>query len=164
MIPRLINERDIETWIAQLEKTETQKGTLLHPTTIAHAFKLLHNMFNYGKLERILRENPCEFVHKKPTEKPSEREFFTIEEMDYIKELLATANIRLKTAIFLIIDTGCRREEIIGLKWEDIDFEKNKLTEIYKLDYRIKSICEGFGKYDVCFIFDDGVLHYGCNY
>lgn len=127
MIPRLINERDIETWIAQLEKTETQKGTLLHPTTIAHAFKLLHNMFNYGKLERILRENPCEFVRKKPTEKPSEREFFTIEEMDYIKELLATANIRLKTAIFLIIDTGCRREEIIGLKWEDIDFEKNKI-------------------------------------
>ena len=47
-----------------------------------------------------------------------------------------------------------------GTSLSKIDFEKNKLTEIYKLDYRIKSICEGFGKYDVCFIFDDGVYGY----
>lgn len=122
-----INEKDIEKWLNVLSQTKTQRGTLLHPTTIAHAFKLLHNMFNYGKLERILRENPCEFVHKKPSESPDEKEYFTLEEMDYIKELLQTANIRLKTAIFLIMDTGCRREEIIGLKWEDVDFENNKI-------------------------------------
>jgi integrase len=120
-----INEKDIEKWLNVLSQTKTQRGNLLHPTTIAHAYKLLHNMFNYGKLERILRENPCEFVHKKPSESPDEREYFTLEEMDYIKELLQTANIRLKTAIFLIMDTGCRREEIIGLKWEDVDFENN---------------------------------------
>ncbi len=120
-----INEKDIEKWLNVLSKTKTQKGKLLHPTTIAHAYKLLHNMFNYAKLERVLRENPCEFVHKKPSEAPDEREYFTLEEMDYIKELLQTANIRLKTAIFLIMDTGCRREEIIGLKWEDVDLENN---------------------------------------
>ncbi len=120
-----IDEKDIEKWLKVLSETKTQRGTLLHPTTIAHSYKLLHNMFNYGKLERILRENPCEFVHKKPSENSDEREYFTIEEMDYVKELLQTANIRLKTAIFLIMDTGCRREEVIGLKWEDVDFEKN---------------------------------------
>lgn len=122
-----IDEQTIESWIATLEKTKTKKGTYIHPTTIAHAFKLLHNMFNFAKLERILRDNPCEFVHKKPTEKPDEREVFTLEEMDYIKELLSTANIRLKTAMFLVMDSGCRREEIIGLKWNDIDFENNKI-------------------------------------
>lgn len=41
-----------------------------------------------------------------------------------------------------------------------IDFEKNKLIEICKLDYRINSICEGNGKYDVCFAFEDGVYSY----
>ena len=122
-----INEKDVETWIATLQKTKTQKGATLHPTTIAHAFKVLQNMFNYGKLERIIRENPCEFVRKKPTEQPDEKEYFTLEEMDYIKELLLTTNIRLKTAMFLVMDTGCRREEIIGLKWKDIDFENNKI-------------------------------------
>ena len=122
-----INEKTVESWIANLEKTKTIKGTFVHPTTIAHSFKLLNNMFNFAKLERILRENPCEFVHKKPTEKPDEREVFTLEEMDYVKELLLTSNIRLKTAMFLVMDTGCRREEIIGLKWEDIDFENKKI-------------------------------------
>ena len=29
--------------------------------------------------------------------------------------------------MFLVMDTGCRREEIIGLKWKDIDFENNKI-------------------------------------
>lgn len=127
MIIKEINERDIERWIATLEKTKTQRGSFLHRTTIAHAYKLLHNMFNFAKLDRILKENPCEFVKKKPTEAPEEKEVFTIEEMDYIKKLLMTANIRLKTAMFLVLDTGCRREEIIGLKWEDIDFENLKI-------------------------------------
>lgn len=122
-----ITEKEVEDWLTYLRKTITQKGNPLHPTTIAHAFKVLQNMFNYAKLERILRENPCEFVRKKPSEQPDEREYFTLEEMDYIKELLSTANIRLKTAMFLVMDTGCRREEIIGLKWEDIDFENNKI-------------------------------------
>ena len=124
-----INERDIEHWIAVLGKTKTNTSDreFLHPTTIAHAYKVLYNMFNFAKLERILRENPCEFVHKKPTEAPDEKEYFTLEEMDYIKELLTTANIRLKSAIYLTMDTGCRREEICGLKWEDLDFENNTI-------------------------------------
>ena len=79
-------------------------------------------MFNFAKLERILKENPCSFVKKKPTEKPDENEYFTLEEMDYVKELLSTTSIRLKTAMFIIMDTGCRREELLGLTWRDIDF------------------------------------------
>ena len=124
-----ITEKDIERWLSVLSRTETNTPNrdFLHPTTIAHAYKVLYNMFNYGKLERILRENPCEFVHKKPSEAPDEKEYFTLEEMDYIKELLTTANIRLKSAIYLAMDTGCRREEIVGLKWEDVDFENNTI-------------------------------------
>lgn len=124
-----INERNIEQWLSHLSKTKTNTPDreFLHPTTIAHAYKVLYNMFNYAKLERILKENPCEFVHKKPIEAPDEKEYFTLEEMDYIKELLTTANIRLKSAIYLAMDTGCRREEIVGLKWEDIDFENNTI-------------------------------------
>lgn len=126
-----ISEKEVEKWLGVLANTKTAKNTLLHTTTIAHAFKLLNNMFNYGKLERFLKENPCDFVHKKPTESPEEKEYFTIEEMDYVKELLQTTNIRLKTALFLTLDTGCRREEIIGLKWQDIDM-KNHTIDINK--------------------------------
>ena len=52
-------------------------------------------MLHYGKLGQILRENPCEFVHKKSSECPDGRVYFTLEEMDYIKKLLQTANIIL---------------------------------------------------------------------
>ena len=135
MVISEINERDIENWLYKLSKTKTQRvnraGEYLHPTTIAHSFKLLINMFNYAKLDRILKENPCDYVKKRPTESPDEKEYFTLEEMDYVKGLLANANIRLRTAIFLIMDTGCRREEVIGLKWKDIDFD-NKTIDINK--------------------------------
>jgi len=131
MVISEINERDVENWLYKLSKTKTQRvnriGEYLHPTTIAHAFKLLINMFNFAKLDRILKENPCDYVKKRPTESPDEKEYFTLEEMDYVKGLLSNANIRLRTAIFLIMDTGCRREEIIGLKWKDIDFDNNTI-------------------------------------
>ena len=85
-------------------------------------------MFNFAKLERILKENPCSFVKKKPTEKPDEKEYFTLEEMDYVKELLSTTSIRLKTAMFIIMDTGSRCEELLGLTWRNIDFEKKTIN------------------------------------
>lgn len=133
MIISSINERTVETWINKLSTTPNKsivskyKGKFIHKTTIAHSYKLLNNMFNFAKLERILRENPCEFVKKKPTEAPDEKEYFSLEEMDYIKQLLLTANIRLRTAMYLILDSGCRREEACGLKWKDIDFENNTI-------------------------------------
>ena len=52
MVISEINERDIENWLYNLSKTKTQRvnrtGEYLHPTTIAHSFKLLINMFNYA--------------------------------------------------------------------------------------------------------------------
>ena len=123
-----INEETVENWLGYLSRTKTKSNNFVHPTTIAHAFKVLSNMFNFAKLERILKENPCSFVKKKPTEKPDEKEYFTLEEMDYVKELLSTTNIRLKTAMFIIMDTGCRREELLGLTWRDIDFEKKTIN------------------------------------
>lgn len=133
MIVKDITKRDIEAWINKLSnminKNSNKKynGKKTHPTTIAHSFKLLNNMFNFAKLDRILRENPCEFVRKRPTEAPDEKEYFTLEEMDYVKELLQNSNIRLRTAMYLILDSGCRREEACGLKWKDVDFENNTI-------------------------------------
>lgn len=123
-----IDEFVIEKWLGVLANTKTIKGTNLHPTTITHLFKLLSNMFNFGVIKRIIKENPCDFVSNKPTEKSKEKEYFTLEEMDYIKILLKSSNIRFKTAMYLLIDSGCRREEIIGLKWCDIDFIENKIN------------------------------------
>lgn len=39
-------------------------------------------------------------------------------------------------AYVLAIMTGLRREEIIGLKWSDIDWDKEILTVSRSLDYR----------------------------
>lgn len=133
MILCRITERNVDAWINKLSNTpnksniEKYKGKNMHPTSIAHAYKLLNNMFNFAKLDRILKENPCDFVKNKPSEAPEEKEYFTLEEMDYVKELLLNSNIRLRTAMYLILDSGCRREEACGLKWRDIDFENNTI-------------------------------------
>lgn len=75
------------------------------------------------------------------------KEYFTDEEMHYIKEKLEFENIRFRTLITFMMDMGCRREECICNKFGDInEFRKtisiNRAFVKSKLDYRyiIKSV------------------------
>ena len=50
-------------------------------------------------------------------------EYFQPDEMDEILEALETAPVRWKAMTYFLIDTGCRRGEVMGLKWDKINFE-----------------------------------------
>ena len=50
-------------------------------------------------------------------------EYFQPEEMDEILEALETAPIRWKAITYFLIDTGCRRGEVMGLKWDKLNFD-----------------------------------------
>lgn len=75
--------------------------------------------------------NPCKHVKKYPESK--RERFLTMEEFNRLGETLAEAehqNVELPQAIAafkLLIFTGCRRGEILGLRWDEVDWERKCL-------------------------------------
>ena len=75
--------------------------------------------------------NPCRFIKKYPSR--SRERFLTEQEFArlgaVLDELAAAGRISAsaRTAIRLLMLTGCRRSEVLTLKWEDVDFEHDQL-------------------------------------
>ena len=97
------------------------------------ALAVLRKMLNLAE-EWGLRDdntNPCRHV-KKYSEKPRER-YLTETELQRLGEALAKAeetdseSLFFIAAIRLLILTGARREEIVALRWEHVDFERGVL-------------------------------------
>jgi integrase len=64
-----------------------------------------------------------------------EAEFFELEEVLAIRDALLQQPLKWQVITDLLIDTGARRSEILGLKWEDIDFKNNNIDIHNNLQY-----------------------------
>lgn len=90
----------------------------------------LTNIFSYGVKYGYIKDNPCSDVDipkingNGETMRPKEIKIYTIDEA---KTLLSTLkHVQFKYQIFftLAMLTGLRRGEILGLEWNDFDFDK----------------------------------------
>jgi len=99
------------------------------PGAANRTLALLSHMMNVAEEEglRAAGSNPCRGI-KKFKEKRRER-YLSPSELSRLGEILAeaertgTENSNTIAAIRLLILTGCRRSEILGLRWEQVDFE-----------------------------------------
>ena len=104
------------------------------PTVANRALEMLVKMFNLAEAWELrpAGKNPCRFVRRYKVQPQHER-FLTPEELHRLGQALDAAPAeRLAsqhgaTAIRLLVLTGCRRNEILGLSWEDVDFEASEL-------------------------------------
>jgi integrase len=87
---------------------------------------LLGAIFAFGVSHKIVLVNPVRGVQRKPDRKLM-RFLSEAELMKLSTALDKFANSRPKavSAINLLILTGCRRSEILNLRWSDIDWKKN---------------------------------------
>ena len=126
-----------ELRIADVERKhimEFQYGLSDMPTVANRAVDILVKMFKLAEAWglRLRGKNPCRFVRRYKVEKHHER-FLTHEELYRLGQVLEVAPAeRLASphsaaAIRLLVLTGCRRNEILGLRWEDLDFEAGEM-------------------------------------
>ncbi len=89
-------------------------------------------------MEHYIDYNPCDAVNLPRNEKP-QIEIFTREEQQRL--IYISYNFRYGIFIILTLATGIRLGELLGLRWEDIDYKKNMLTikrtlnRLPKVDY-----------------------------
>jgi len=120
-----ITSRDIQKFINSLasEGVNERTGGGLSHKTIKHYLSYISTIFDFAIKMQMLQNNPCRNVTV-PKGEPKEREFYTIEEVERLSELLQDAPMKYRVFFNLAIYSGFRRSELLGLEWKDIDFDE----------------------------------------
>ena len=103
------------------------------PTVANRAADILVKMFNLADAWgwRPFGANPCRGVSRFNVEK--HERFLTREELYRLGQALRAApaerlaSTHAAAAIRLLVLTGCRRNEILGLRWDDLNFETGEM-------------------------------------
>lgn len=101
-------------------------GKPLAAKTVLHHHRLISSMLSTAVEWGILFSNPCDRT-KPPKVERKEPKYLDEIQAATLLDLLETEDTEYKTIIRLLLFTGLRRGELLGLEWSDIDFEKATL-------------------------------------
>ncbi len=97
--------------------------------SVIRLYTVLNLLFKMAYLDDTIDRNPMDKVQRpkprKDEKNAQEVEAFTADELKHIIACLEREPLKWQTMIRLMIDTGIRRGEACGLKWEAIDFKTN---------------------------------------
>ena len=119
--------------VEQRHVIELQQALSAQPVTANKAVKLLSHMYRLAKGWGMAPEgrNPCRSVEKYP-ERSRER-FLTDAEFTRLGQVLdraaavGGASPKAVAAIRLLMLTGCRKSEILTLRWSNVDLDASEL-------------------------------------
>ena len=96
-------------------------------STVKGIYITLNQVFEMAYMNDLIEKNPMDKVQRprqiKTELKEDEIKAFSEEELNYILQCLDNEPIKWKAYISLMIDTGCRKGELCGLKWENVKLE-----------------------------------------
>jgi len=109
--------------------TELMKSYDLNPTTVKKLYTIIQSIFRRAAEQGFIRDTPCRNVIL-PKRKKS-RKNKALEE-NKLKRFVAFLNIKpwdedFKRIIKVLLYTGMRSGECLGLAWDDIDFENHTI-------------------------------------
>ena len=95
----------------------------------SHVSKLkitLNGIFDTAVDNELCARNPVRKI-KAEGLKPKEKEIFSEDEIKTIVSHCEKERSNISDAMLTLLYTGLRREELLGLMWKDIDFDKNTI-------------------------------------
>lgn len=106
-------------------------------STIRQTYMTMGTFFKSARENDLIAKHPMDGVrYTKPVRAPDDIHFLTVAEQ---KQFLDAAKHSHNYAQYaLILETGLRTGEMIGLTWDAIDWEKHALTVNKTLEYRHK--------------------------
>ena len=118
----------IQKFLAYLGRDyKTRQGKPLSPKTIRHYFNTLSKIFAYAEKQNMIAVNPMQKVDApKKDRKPVDA--LTPEQAEQFFSLLIDSPLDFHCMMQLLVTSGIRRGECIGLKWKDIDERAGTIT------------------------------------
>lgn len=112
-----LSAMQVERWCSDLVKAG------VHPTTAKRALDVLRNALNDAVRFGLLERNPAQFA-KAPPQRKVEREW----KIEHVQRLINAAwGETIYPLLVVAFFTGLRQGELLGLKWEDIDWRNGLL-------------------------------------
>ena len=97
--------------------------------TVLHYHRLISTIMQTAVKWQVVVSNPCDRVDPPKTPQKT-AEYLDAEQAVRLLELLQEreAPIQYRTAVTVLLFTGMRGGELLGLKWSDVDFEKQMVS------------------------------------
>jgi len=99
----------------------------LSPATVGKYHRVISSIMQTAVEWQYIVANPCERV-KPPKVPKSEAAFLTVEQAIELLDLLQDAPTHYRCAVTVLLFCGFRRGELLGLTWDDIDFEHHTIN------------------------------------
>lgn len=97
----------------------------LSPASMKLHKNILYQTLKAAVRDNLIHKNPCEFVTL-PQMQRHDSNFYTAEKLNEFLEAIKEEPIYPMIKITSVY--GLRRSELVGLKWDSVDFERNTLT------------------------------------
>lgn len=112
----------------------------LKVSTVETVHGLLHPALQMALRDNVIRNNPSDGtlaeVKKRFKGRAEPRHALTYEEQcEFLSFLDRPENERWKPLFTVMFGTGCRIGEIIGLRWQDVDFKENYISINHNITY-----------------------------
>lgn len=106
-------------------------------STIRQTYIAMGTMFRSAVMNDIIHKHPMDGVrYTKPARAVDDIKFLTVEEQEQFLEAAKRSHNYRQYA--LLLETGLRTGELIGLTWDSIDWKKRTLTVNKTLEFRHK--------------------------
>lgn len=98
--------------------------------TVIHYHSILNKSFKYAMKKKILTSNPMDEVER-PKKNQYTATFYSVEEMMTLMDAFSDDPLVLPVQVAAYY--GLRRSEVLGLKWDAIDFKNNAISIRHKV-------------------------------
>ncbi len=110
--------------IMGLAKNKGKKESEINLRSINYEIAIMRNFFNYCIEKKYTDKNPCAGV-KKLNELSRLK---TLSDEDMQKLIAGATNKLTRDIITFLIYTGCRKGEVLNLKWDDVDLQNGVIA------------------------------------
>jgi integrase len=124
-----VNAGEVELWLRSLP---------LARSSCAKIRNLMSVIFNHGIRHEICDRNPIQLVRQSAKRKAAP----LILSASEVQRLIAVLGIRERTLVLLAFGTGLRMSELFGLKWRDIDFQRNEISVTRSIVFQVVGPCK----------------------
>lgn len=114
-----------ELTAADIQEFYLEKGKQMKSNTVLHYHAVLHRALKYAVKTDLILTNPADKVDR-PRKNSYQADCYNEHEMEML--FSAVAGTLIEVPVKLTAFYGLRRSEIIGLRWDAIDFEHNTIS------------------------------------
>ena len=105
---------------------QSKRGGKLSAKTILEHHRLISTVLEQATKEGLVPFNVASRATLPKVER-KEVNYFQPEQVAAIREALEREPMKWKTLVHLLLITGARRGEVLGMKWDKVDFEGNRI-------------------------------------